>query len=267
VNRDEIRQHLLEYLKQSLSTNRISPGSIAVMGVYEYLTRFYPHPKTSIAQRIARELLQEFVNNNLLFMGYGDDEGFPWFTLTAFGVECINKNEFLPFDPNGYLVSLQNRVPGLDSVTLIYLREAISTFNRDFYLSASVALGVAAEALILRMIDSYVAAFGDPQRRLNAEKRYEGKQLRAQYGQFKQDFASLRPTLPRDLYGDFETHLDSIFQLIRVTRNDSGHPSGTVPERAVVMANLQAFPYFAQRVLAIAKHFEGNPITQGAGVQ
>lgn len=260
MNRDEVRQRLLEHLKQSLVSNQISPGSIQLMGVYQYLAQFYPHPHTSIAHRIARELLQEFVNNNLLFVGYGDDQGFPWFTLTAYGVECIKKGELLPFDPNGYLVSVQSRVPGLDIVTMTYLREAISTFNRDFYLSASVALGVAAEALILRMIDAYISAIADQQRRMNAEARYEGKQLRAQYGQFKQDFASLRPTLPRDLYGDFETHLDSIFQLIRVTRNDSGHPSGAIPERAVVMANLQAFPYFAKRVLAIEKHFETNPI-------
>lgn len=260
MNRDEVRQHLMEHLKQSLVSNQINPGSIQVMGVYHYLAHFYPHPQASIAQRIARELLQEFVNNNLLFVGCGDDQGFPWFTLTAYGVECINKGELLPFDPNGYLVSVQSRVPGLDNVTMIYLQEAISTFNRDFYLSASVALGVASEQLILRMIDSYVAAFRDLQRKATAEKRYEGKQLRAQYGLFKQDFSSLRPSLPRDLYADFETHLDSIFQLIRVTRNDSGHPSGAVPERAIVMANLQAFPYFAARVLAIVKHFEANPI-------
>lgn len=260
MNRDEVRQHLLEHLKQSLVSNQISPGSIQLMGVYHYLAQFYPHPQTSIAHRVARELLQEFVNNNLLFVGYGDDQGLPWFTLTAYGVECIKKGDLLPFDPNGYLVSLQSRVPGLDTVTMTYLREAISTFNRDFYLSASVALGVAAEALILRMIDSYISAITDQQRRTNAEKRYEGKQLRAQYGQFKQDFASLRPTLPHELYGDFETHLDSVFQLIRVTRNDSGHPSGAIPERAVVMANLQAFPYFAKRVLAIEKYFESNPL-------
>jgi hypothetical protein len=84
---------------------------------------------------------------------------------------AINKGELLPFDPNGYLVSLQSRVPGLDAVTMMYLREAISTFNRDFYLSASVALGVAAEALILRMIDSYISAIADRQRRTNAEAR------------------------------------------------------------------------------------------------
>lgn len=261
MNRDDIRQRLLEHLKASLS-KQSRPGSIQLGDVYHYLAQFWgSHAEAERAHRIARELLQEFVNNNLLFIGYGDNEGFPWLTLTTHGVECIKTGEMLPFDPNGYLVSVQSRVPGLDAVTMTYLREAVSTFNREFYLSASVALGVAAEALILRMIDSYIAAFVDPQRKANAEKRYQGKQLRAQYGVFKQDFASLRPSLPPELFGDFETHLDSIFQLIRVTRNDSGHPSGTVPERAVVAANLQAFPYFAKRVLAIENYFAMNSIT------
>lgn len=261
MNRDDVRQHLLEHLKQSLRSNTLNPGSIELGGVCNYLQTFYPHPAISSAQRIARELLQEFVNNNLLFIGLGDSQGFPWFTLTAYGRECVESGDMLPFDPNGYLVSVQSRVPGLDTVTMTYLREAISTFNREFYLSASVALGVAAEALILRMIESYVGAFTDTQRKASAERRYEGKQLRAQYGQFTKDFGSLRPSLAHELYSDFETQLDGVFQLIRVTRNDSGHPSGTVPERALVMANLQAFPIFAKRVMAIVRHFEANPIT------
>jgi hypothetical protein len=89
MNRDDIRQHLLEHLKQSLSTvNTSHPGSIQLMGVYDYLTKVYPPPNTSAAQRIARELMQEFVNNNLLYIGYGDNEGLPWFTPTAHGIEC-----------------------------------------------------------------------------------------------------------------------------------------------------------------------------------
>lgn len=58
----------------------------------------------------------------------------------------------------------------------------LSTFNREFYLSEAVALGVAAEALILRMIDSYIAAFVGTQRKANAEKRYEGKQRQEKRG-------------------------------------------------------------------------------------
>ena len=139
MNRDDIRQHLIEHLKQSLSKLN-NPGSIQVMGVYEYLAKYYPHPQTSGAQRIAREILQEFVNNNLLFMGYGDDQGFPWFTLTDYGVKCVKKGELLPFDPNGYFVSVQSRVPGLDTVTMTYLREAISTFNRDSPRMAETAM-------------------------------------------------------------------------------------------------------------------------------
>ena len=95
MNRDDIRQHLSEYLKQSLRLNTLNPGSIELPGVSNYLQKFYPHPAISPAQRIARELLQEFVNNNLFFIGLGDSQGFPWFTLTAYGRECVESGEML----------------------------------------------------------------------------------------------------------------------------------------------------------------------------
>jgi hypothetical protein len=116
------------------------------------------HPAVRSAHQIARELLQEFVNNNVLFIGYGDAEGFPWFTVTEYGRKCIAEGNLLPFDPEGYLGALSKRVPGLDAIALTYLREAISTYNRGFYLSSAVSLGVASEHLVLRLIDAYVKA-------------------------------------------------------------------------------------------------------------
>ena len=98
MNRDDVRQHLLEHLKQSLSNaNSSRPGSIQLMVVYEYLTKFYPPPNTSAAQRIARELLQEFVNNNLLFIGYGDN------------AEHFSRSDAAPQDSNG---CLKSQAPG-----------------------------------------------------------------------------------------------------------------------------------------------------------
>jgi hypothetical protein len=103
------------------------------------------HPAISAVHQTAREILQELVNNNVLYIGYGDAEGFPWFTITEYGKQCVNDGNLLPFDPDGYLVALASRVPGLDAIALTYLREAISTYNRGFYLSSAVSLGVAAE--------------------------------------------------------------------------------------------------------------------------
>lgn len=256
IKREEIRQHLIDYIRHSPKSSNLD--TIDLGNLLESLKKKYSD--VNEAHRIARELLQEFVNNNLMFIGVGDTAGFPFFTLTESGKHWIQQDEMLPFDPQGYLVGISRRVPGLDSTTMTYLREAISTYNRRFFLSAAVALGVAAEHLILQMIEAYINAFQDPVKREKMDRRYEPMQLRAKYAHFKQEFHAIKAQVPRDLHGDFETHLDSIFQLIRVVRNDSGHPRGEIPEPAMVMANLQAFSYFALRVTQLESWFKENQL-------
>jgi len=253
MTREEIRQELFSYLRQSLA-NR-SGGAIELMGVFNHLQTEVGYPAIQSVHRIARELLQEFVNNNVLFIGHGDREGLPWFTLTEYGRKCIAEGNLLPFDPDGYLAALGKRVPGLDATAMMYLREAISTYNRGFYLSAAVALGVAAEYLLLRLIDAYVVAHVDPTKKAQAQRRFEGKFIFAQYSQFKKELSTLKTTIPAELLKDYETHLDGVFNLIRLVRNQSGHPSGTLPDQAIVFANLQAFSFYAVRVKALEVHF------------
>lgn len=254
MTREEIRQELMVHLRQSL-TERPWPGTIQLMGVYHYFHAKVGHPAITSVQQTARELIQEFVNNNVLFIGYGDQEGLPWFTLTEYGKKCIAEGNLLPFDPEGYLSALTTRVPGLDSTALKYLKEAISTYNRSFYLSAAVALGVAAEHLLLRLIDTYVNAHADPAKKTQTRQRFEGKFIFTQYSQFKKELSSLKAAIPAELLKDYETHLDGVFNLIRLVRNQSGHPSGILPDQAIVFANLQAFSFYAVRVKALEAHF------------
>jgi hypothetical protein len=254
MTREEIRQGLIAHLKQALN-ERPWPGTIQLMGVYHYFHAKVGHPAIASVQQTARELIQEFVNNNVLFIGYGDQEGLPWFTLTEYGRKCIAEGNLLPFDPEGYLSALTTRVAGLDSTALMYLKEAISTYNRGFYLSSAVSLGVASEYLLLRLVDAYVNAHVDPTKRAHAQQRFEGKFIFAQYSQIKKELSSLKATIPAELLKDYETHLDGVFNLIRLVRNQSGHPSGILPDQAIVFANLQAFSFYAVRVKALEAHF------------
>jgi len=259
MTRSEIRHQIIALLQQSLKKN-LNPGSIAIMDVYQHLQAKVGHLAITSIHPIAREVLQEMLNNNMLFFGAGDDQGWPWFTLTEYGKKCILAGELLPLDPEGYLTNLNRRVPGLDTLALQYLGEAISTYNRGFYLSAAVALGIAAEHLLLRMIDAYINAHSDGARRAQLEQKYEGKFIFSQYSQFKKELPAIRTKIPMELLVDNETHLDGIFNLIRLVRNQSGHPSGVFPDQAIVGANLQAFSFYAVRVNAFEQYFASNPL-------
>lgn len=259
MTREEIRQELMAYLRQVLRDYG-PPGTTQLMNLRAHLETKVGHPAIRSIHQIARELLQEFVNNNVLFIGYGDQEGFPWFTVTEYGRKCIAEGNLLPFDPEGYLVALSKRVPGLDATALTYLREAISTYNRGFYLSSAVSLGVASEHLVLRLIDAYVNTHADPVKRAKVQQRFEGKFIFTQYSQFKKELEGLKASIPAELLKDYETHLDGVFNLIRLVRNQSGHPSGIVPDQAIVFANLQAFSFFAVRVTTLEAHFASTTL-------
>ncbi|MGD0009734.1 MAG: hypothetical protein ABSE93_14460 [Terriglobia bacterium] len=259
MTREEIRQEFIAYLRQALA-DRTKGGAIQLMELCQHLQRKVGYPAVRSVHQIARELLQEFVNNNVLFIGYGDAEGFPWFTVTEYGRKCIAEGNLLPFDPEGYLGALSKRVPGLDATALTYLREAISTYNRGFFLSSAVSLGVASEHLVLRLIDTYVNAHADPAKRAKVQQRFEGKFIFPQYSHFKKELDGLKASIPGELLKDYETHLDGVFNLIRLVRNQSGHPSGIVPDQAIVFANLQGFSFFAVRVKALEAHFASTTL-------
>lgn len=254
MTRSEIRHEIFELLRQSLKKN-LNPGSIAIMEVHQKLQSKVGYPAITTVHSVAREILQELLNNNVLFFGAGDDQGWPWFTLTEYGKSCISAGDLLPLDPEGYLVRLNSRVQSLDALAMQYLREAISTYNRGFYLSAAVALGIAAEHLLLRMVDAYIDAHSDATRKAQLRERYEGKFIFTQYAQFKKELPAIRTKIPTELLSDYETHLEGSFNLIRLVRNQSGHPTGLFPDQAIVAANLQAFSFYASRVTALQQHF------------
>jgi hypothetical protein len=52
-------------------------------------------------------------------------ESLPRLTITAYGEECMRAGELTPNDPEGYLKRITTESPAVDSVTMLYLGEAL----------------------------------------------------------------------------------------------------------------------------------------------
>jgi hypothetical protein len=61
----------------------------------------------------------------------------------------------------------------------------------------------------------------------------------------------LIPTLPKDVTQDLETNLDMIQSVLRLARNDAGHPTAAAPEREQVYVYLQLFVPFARQLMRL----------------
>lgn len=209
---------------------------------------------------MAREIVHELMNIGALYPGgYGKVQGsdfYPWLTITEYGKELFSKEDWLPYDPEGYIRALKVKVPEIDAVTLAYAGESISAYNRRNLLSATLTLGVASENLMLSVIEAYVKWLKDPKRQAALQKKIADKWISTQYKEFKQEFSTDVKSLPKNLQGDWETYLDGVFNFVRINRNNAGHPTGKQMSAKVVYANLQIFDGYARYIFDLINFFK-----------
>lgn len=266
MDREAIRNKIIGHFRERASLSK-KPSSgpqvrreIQMGDLYslfkDFVPTLAPWEQTDFHSTI-REIVQEFINNGLLYPGSPGDfnSGYPWLTITDYGKEAFLQDNWLPYDPDGYLKALKTRVPKIDDVTLAYIEESVSAFNRRHLLSATITLGVASENLMLLLIDAYVNWMNDPTRKAVLQKKIKDRFIYTQYKEFKAEFERDVKNIPKNLQADWETYLDGIFNFIRLNRNSAGHPTGKQLNAKIVYANLQIFAEYAQYIFELIGYF------------
>lgn len=257
MDREEIRNRIVIYFKQQSSFPPKQPIQLSDLTLFEDSIKELARPQQLEFHSIMREIIQEFINNGLLYPGLPGDfkSHLPWLTITEYGKEVFTKEEWLPYDPEGYLKVLKSRVSDLDDISLTYIGESVASFNRRQLLSATLTLGVASENIMLLLIEAFLNWITDPKRKNSFERRVKDKFIYVQYKEFKQEFSNDVKNLPKELQSDWETYLEGVFNFIRLNRNSAGHPTGKKLDAKVVYANLQIFSEYAGYIFALIKHF------------
>jgi hypothetical protein len=142
--------------------------------------------------------------------------------------------------------------PLIDGVEDWYTKAA---FYADCLLACCVMLGVAAEAEFLRLIDvaatnsKYAKAF---------EPVAKESFIRTKVTKFQAAMQPIAKSLqPKKDFEDLDTNLSLIQSVLRIARNDAGHPSGQQPpEREQVYVYLQLFIPFARQIMKLREAFK-----------
>ena len=184
----------------------------------------------------------------------------PFLSLTEYGLKCFDAGELTPHDPDDYLRRLRAACPTLDDITVVYVGEALDTFRAGNHLASAVMIGVAAESMLLRLVDSVHAALDTPQRQLKFEKDTKGKKAKAQHDEVLARLRSPSTPLPTETEAVLTQHIDGIYDLIRRTRNEAGHPSGKRMERYETHALLLLFPTYCKTVHDLTAWLAANKI-------
>jgi len=209
-----------------------------------------------------RQVLWDLTLEGLLFPGasaYQTDLHFV--KRTVYGKEALPQTSPTPYDPEGYLGALRTEIPGLDPIILVYATEAVQTFLKGNLLASTVMLGVASEKGILLLIDAYVSAIQDVIRKSATQSSFDTRFTITKKFQFlRSEFDRMTSVLRSQVADDLDIQLDGVFNLIRNTRNDAGHPTGVIMDRRRAYANLTLFTPYCKTIYALITYFQANPI-------
>ena len=190
---------------------------------------------------------------------------FPHYHLTEYGEKAVDDTEYQPHDSEGYLAHIKTDIPEIDEIIIRYLEECLSCFRRNLLLAAAVMLGCAAEKAVLLLVQ----AFGDSLsggEKAKYEKETKSFIISQKWKALWKRLEPLSGSLPSPLGGDLGTTLEPVYHVIRVTRNEAGHPTGKTIEKETVHANLLLFPIFCRRIYGLIQHFSPeSSTTQSSG--
>lgn len=196
-------------------------------------------------------------HHQLLTLGYivpwpstPNSPSFNWLHITEKGQKWIESSESVPEDSDRFISTLNTLIPTLDPVIKQYLIEAVVTYNRQAWFASAVMVGAASEKAVYMLIESLLAVTETPSDRMAIEKAINERSLPKMFGQINKALTKHRESrrLPYTVCEGSEHHILSLFDSIRVQRNDAVHPTiGTVTPESVRLT-LSAFPSACRKV-------------------
>ncbi len=123
-------------------------------------------------------------------------------------------------------------------------------------------VGAAAEKIILLLLESIKNSTSNPQQKKEIERLLEGPRLPTIFAKIMEILVPLtkNSTIPYSIHRGCSAHLMSLFEMMRVQRNDAVHPIAGEVNRDSVFLSLQTFSVALQLVYGLIKWFENNTI-------
>lgn len=190
------------------------------------------------------------------------DKGFPFFRLTKFGKDYISQSAPHYYDPEGYMEFLGKLVQNLDSVIEQYIFESLRCYRRQLFFASAVMIGAAAEKAILLLLQAIADSISEEGRKKKVAQLLDRPNLPDIFQIITKTVDTLidEKSIPYSVHKGCTEHLLSLFEMIRVQRNDAIHPVVGQVDRSKVFLSLQTIPAALESVNRLIDWFKSNPI-------
>jgi hypothetical protein len=199
---------------------------------------------------LVRDVFWDLFRQGFITLGMNDNNAeWPFFRLSYFGAKTLaTQSPYRFHDTNSFLSLLKTEVPDISSEAVTYLDEAVGAFYAGCLLASCVMLGVAAEVEFLRLAE--LAAL-HPTHGTRFSAVANKKTVHQKIMKFHECLKPILPDLPHKAIADLEANLLAIQSVLRIARNEAGHPTGAKPERENVYVYLQLFVPFARQLMRL----------------
>lgn len=198
---------------------------------------------------LVREIFWDLFRQGAITLGLNRmNPAYPFFKLSRFGEAMLKGQSPYRFhDTTSYIALIKGEIPDLSAEAQTYLEEAVTAFYAGCMLASCVMLGVAAEAEFLRLADAAVQGpYASDFAKVNKQHF-----IRKKIDAFHVALTPLISKLPHSATEDVDTNLTMIQSVLRIARNEAGHPTGASPQREQVYVFLQLFAPFGRQLASL----------------
>lgn len=214
-----------------------------------------PYPLDPQDSEIFLEVFWDLFRQGIITLGLNDsNREFPHIRVTQLGKNiATSQSAYFFHDVSSYERAIRAEVPGINEVTLLYLKEAMQAFRSGCILSSTVMLGVGTEHTFLVLLDLIESS---PAHQKTYASVFQERTILQKLNKFRNILEQNVKALPPEVKEDLDTHFAGILSVIRTFRNQSGHPTGKIIDREQAFVLLQLFIPYCKKLYQLMDFFK-----------
>lgn len=250
-------------IQNMIEANILERPSENVSSLYNHYAHRNPELEKLLVECYTFLIIQGIIIPASTTPNFGGTDAWNNFRITKYGEEwASSEGEPIPEDVDGFIKFIKNAISGIDEVVLQYITESLNTFNSNYIFASAVMLGAASEKLIYILAEALLNSSIINKLKKDISDALQYRKLKASL-----DLASIainslieQEKIPYNIHEGSNHYLATLFDAIRIQRNDAVHPIAGKISKGQLRLLLLAFPHACKKAYDFLNWLKENEI-------